>query len=501
MPTLVRCAPVGHPVPDTRHRPAPPSQDVASMCQQIMQALGRVTATNEALASRVANLERRDNESVAASSPLPQSDDDREDEISVDLAGDSYSEEEGNDDGSRREWLSHHSTQSPTPMDVEVARPVARTATVPPRDDGLSSRGEGQGVTDDSESRRYRNTLDGVYSLFDTAALPPAAAAVESCGHALAAMSQAPAKAERCKALPQAVATTNVVHLMNTTMQGVTHSPLDPPGRACEDAQKWGHHVSLSSPSIPQYRAEYYRIHHPADIPEEDRLHPHTLWSTSASASVLKRAAPTEVKVRVSQLRDWEGVTRASLGVINHLDWFVASVNQVVNGLDINPEGKTDINNFLSSACIAVNHLAHLQAHNLASNATVRREAFLDASVLSREEQHYLRSRGIGCVDLLGGEGNEAMKRASEEKRTSLLFQSTVGAPRRPVQPATAQTSRFPRGQRARARRGKFVPSNSTPARKSTKPPTAAPAPHRYVKAGRGGKIGVTNRYDPKSKV
>ena len=182
-------------------------------------------------------------------------------------------------------------------MDVEVARPVARTAAVPPRDDGLSSRGEGQGATDDSETRCYRNTLDG------RRRLPPlrhCGLTARRCGggvvgHALAAMSQAPAKAERCKALPQAVATTNVVHLMNTTMRGVTHSPLDPPGRACEDAQKWGHHVSLSSPSIPQYRAEYYRIHHPADIPEEDRLHPHTLWSTSASASVLKR--------------DWEGIT------------------------------------------------------------------------------------------------------------------------------------------------------------------------------------------------
>ena len=82
-------------------------------------------------------------------------------------------------------------------MDVAIAQPVARTAAVPPpRDDGQSSRGEGQGATDDSETRRYRNTLDGVYRrLFDTVALPPASAAVESCGHALAAMSQAPAKA------------------------------------------------------------------------------------------------------------------------------------------------------------------------------------------------------------------------------------------------------------------------------------------------------------------
>ena len=57
-------------------------------------------------------------------------------------------------------------------MDVEVARPVARTAAVPPRDDGLSSRGEGQGATDDSETRRYRGTLDGVYRVHDSVALP-----------------------------------------------------------------------------------------------------------------------------------------------------------------------------------------------------------------------------------------------------------------------------------------------------------------------------------------
>ena len=62
----------------------------------------------------------------------PQSDDDQEDAISVDLAVDTYSEEEGDNNESRREWLSHHASQSPTPMAVEVARPVARTAAVPP---------------------------------------------------------------------------------------------------------------------------------------------------------------------------------------------------------------------------------------------------------------------------------------------------------------------------------------------------------------------------------
>ena len=46
-----------------RHRPLPPSHDVASMCQQMMLTLGRVSATNEALVTRVDNLEHQGNES------------------------------------------------------------------------------------------------------------------------------------------------------------------------------------------------------------------------------------------------------------------------------------------------------------------------------------------------------------------------------------------------------------------------------------------------------
>ena len=126
--------------------------------------------------------------------PLPQSDDDREDEISVDLAVDSYSEEEGNDDGSRREWLSHHSTQSPTPMDVEVARPVARTAAVPPRDKAnrLVGRDRVLRTIPKPGAIGTRSTAFTASStLWPYRPLPPAPAAVESCGHALAAMSQA----------------------------------------------------------------------------------------------------------------------------------------------------------------------------------------------------------------------------------------------------------------------------------------------------------------------
>ena len=188
--------------------------------------------------------------------------------------------------------------------------------------------------------------------------------------------------------------------------------------------------------------------------------------------------------------------------MINLLEWFVVSVYQVINGLHINPQGKTDVNNFLSSECTAVNHLAQLQARNLGSNATIRREAFLKASVLGREESHYLRSRGIGCLDLLGREGNDAMKRASEEKRTSLLFQSVNG--RRATSASTSShrsNVSIPPRTTSSCKTREIRPLEFHTARNSKKPPTAAPAPHLNVKAGRGCKIVVTNRYEPKSKI
>ena len=30
--------------------------------------------------------------------------------------------------------------------------------------------------------------------------------------------------------------------------------------------------------------------------------------------------------VKIAQLRDWEAMIRASLGVLNHLDWFMSTV-------------------------------------------------------------------------------------------------------------------------------------------------------------------------------
>ena len=46
---------------------------------------------------------------------------------------------------------------------------------------------------------------------------------------------------------------------------------------------------------------------------------------------------------------------------------------------------RPDASNILSSACVTKDQLSRLQAHNFASNSTIRCEAFLDASVLCRE--------------------------------------------------------------------------------------------------------------------
>ena len=79
-------------------------------------------------------------------------------------------------------------------------------------------------------------------------------------------------------------------------------------------------------------------MHYPGGLLEEERLLPHTPLSTSAASSVLKRGAPAEVKVRVSQMKDWEMLARASLGVTNHLDWFLGSIWQILIGVDLGPE-------------------------------------------------------------------------------------------------------------------------------------------------------------------
>ena len=113
---------------------------------------------------------------------------------------------------------------------------------------------------------------------------------------------------------------------------------------------------------------------------------------------------------------------------------------------------------------------AYIQARTLAANATVRREAFLDASVFHRPDAHFLRSQAIGCVDLLAGRGHGALRTASKEQRTGLLFETTVGTSRRPTSSATAGSSHRPRSHAQRRRRGGFGATNPASARQRPTP-------------------------------
>ena len=92
---------------------------------------------------------------------------------------------------------------------------------------------------------------------------------------------------------------------------------------------------------------------------------------------------------------------------------------------------KTDKLMLMSASGIAVNQLAHIQMRSLASNATMRREAILESSVLYRQGALFLRSQPIGGTDLFGGRCAEALRVASEQKKNSLLFQATMGSSRK----------------------------------------------------------------------
>ena len=118
------------------------------------------------------------------------------------------------------------------------------------------------------------------------------------------------------------------------------HSPtlsdrlMSPAGRLKEDAQKWGTHVSLTTPVLRQCRSEYYQIAHSESLPMEERVFLSTPWSVSSADSITRQSVPSEVRVKMTQLHDWEMLARASLGVVNHLDWFLGSVGRIVASVD-----------------------------------------------------------------------------------------------------------------------------------------------------------------------
>ena len=173
--------------------------------------------------------------------------------------------------------------------------------------------------------------------------------------------------------------------------------------------------MSLTSSPLRQFKPEYYRIHYPAEVPLAEVLQPQQMWTTSYFLVIAKGAPPTEFRIRNSLLRDWEGLERASLGVINHLDWFLSTAWKMVSTVEVEPQMRTDINNMLTSSSVAVNQLAHMQVRLLAGNAAFRREGLLDASVVDRAGAPFLRSQPIGGTDLFGGKVPEALRMAAED--------------------------------------------------------------------------------------
>ena len=80
----------------------------------------------------------------------------------------------------------------------------------------------------------------------------------------------------------------------------------------------------------------------------------------SSAEAITRQSVPSEVRVKMSQLHDWEMLARAtSLGVINHLDWFLGFVGRIVASVDLSPEQSSDGRNLLTAAGTAILHLAH----------------------------------------------------------------------------------------------------------------------------------------------
>ena len=101
------------------------------------------------------------------------------------------------------------------------------------------------------------------------------------------------------------------------------------------------HRCKMRDPHTVEAKVEihnhsnYYNVHYSADIPEAEVLQPQQLWSTSSFLAIAKGTPPTDFRILNSLLRDWEGLQRASLGVINHLDWFLSTLWKMVAAVEV----------------------------------------------------------------------------------------------------------------------------------------------------------------------
>ena len=424
----------------------------------------------------------------AGASPLPSV---AEQDISLVPAQDDFlsSDEEGS-----REWRPRHGGGE-TPSEVVA---VAREGVTPA---SRSTPLEAESIdcappSGDADTHRYRDTIKAVFA-YNPNITPQPLPVDDVFGGELMALCQETQREERHPSIPSSGLLSSALRFTGGVMEGVSHSPLVEAGRARESAQRWGTYMSLTSPPIRQFKAEYYRIHYPAEVPEAEVLQPQQLWTTSSFLAIAKGAPPTDFRIRNSLLRDWEGLERASLGVINHLDWFLSTVWKMVSTVEVEPQMRTDINNMLTSSSVAVNQLAHMQVRLLAGNAAFRREGLLDASVLDRAGALFLRSQPIGGTDLFGGKVPEALRVAAEDRNKQLLFQAAV-------KPAAKGAAAPPRGPPRSQQRGGFKKRKGqtrAPAQTTHKRPKPQGTLSRQVSKGKGAKLGVTATWTNKPKV
>ena len=155
----------------------------------------------------------------------------------------------------------------------------------------------------DPEARRYRDTLQRVFSFNPT--IDPQDVPVDNVFEGkLMALCQETQKEDHHPSLPGSVVLAGALCHTGGVLEGVAHSPLVEAGRAREGAQRWGTYMSLTSPPIRQYKPDHYS----ADIPEGEVLQPQQLWSTSSFMAIAKGTPLTDFRIRISLLRDWEGL-------------------------------------------------------------------------------------------------------------------------------------------------------------------------------------------------
>ena len=184
------------------------------------------------------------------------------------------------------------------------------------------------GPPGESDSHRYSDSIKAVFS-FNPTITPQPLPVDDVFGGELMALCQETQRKERYPSIPSSGVLSSAVRFTGGDGGGVT---LTEAGRAREGAQRWGTYMSLTSSPLRQFKPEYYRIHYPAEAPAAEVLQPQQLWTTSSFLAIAKGAPPTEFRIRNSLLRDWEGLERASLGVIN-TPRFV-SLHRLEDGVD-----------------------------------------------------------------------------------------------------------------------------------------------------------------------